>query len=132
MTERYSVSDGVIWEDIVGYARAVQIANVIEVSGTTATEGERVIGKGDAYLQAKYIFEKIEKALKKLNALLSDVIRTRMYVTDISTWKQVAKAHQEYFGNIKPATTMVEVSKLIHPDLLVEIEATAIISEHRY
>ena len=124
---RRSVSDGVMWEDVVGYARAVRVGNIIEVSGTTAADGDKIVGKGSPYLQTKFILEKIAKALVKLEGSLENVTRTRIYVTGISFWQEVAKAHQECFSHIKPATSMVEVSKLIHPDLLVEIEATAII-----
>lgn len=126
--QRENISSNTIWEDKVGYSRAVKIGNVIEVSGTTATNGDEVIGKGNMYEQAKFIFQKIEKALLQANVGLQDVIRTRMYVTDISQWEEAAKAHHEYFKNIKPAATLVEVSKLINPDHLIEIEVTAIIS----
>ena len=121
------ISSGTEWENIVGYSRAVRVGNVIEVSGTVASDGNNVVGENDAYLQTKFILKKIETALKQADASLNDVVRTRIYVKDISKWREVAKAHQEVFGNIKPATSMVEVSALISPEYLVEIEATAIL-----
>lgn len=121
------ISSGAKWENIVGYSRAVRVGNVIEVSGTVASDGNNVVGKNDVYLQTKFILEKIETALKEAEASLNDVVRTRIYVKDISKWSEVAKAHCEVFGNIKPATSMVEVSSLISPEYLVEIEATAIL-----
>jgi enamine deaminase RidA (YjgF/YER057c/UK114 family) len=121
------ISSGAKWENIVGYSRAVRVGNVIEVSGTVASDGSNVVGKNDVYLQTKFILEKIETALKEAEASLNDVVRTRIYVKDISKWIEVAKAHCEVFGNIKPATSMVEVSSLISPEYLVEIEATAIL-----
>ena len=117
------VSTGSPWEDKVGYSRAVKIGNVIEVSGTTAT-GE---GLTDEYSQTKAIIESVAKVLEGLDASLNDVVRTRVYVTDISKWEAVGKAHGEFFGKIKPAMAMVEVSKLINPEILVEIEFTAIV-----
>lgn len=126
---RINYPSGAKWEDIVGYSRAVKIGNVIEVSGTTAVDGEAIKGEGDAYLQAKIILSKIEIILSEAGASLSDVIRTRIFVTDISRWEEIGKAHGEFFGTIMPATSMVEVKALIHPGMLVEIEATAIISD---
>ncbi|MBX2898830.1 MAG: RidA family protein [Cyclobacteriaceae bacterium] len=123
---RINYSTGAKWEDIVGYCRAVQIGNTIEVSGTVASDGNQVIAKGDFYGQTRYIIEKIEGVLTKAGFALSDVVRTRIYVTDISNWEAVGKAHGEFFKNIKPVTSMVEVSGLIAPDYLVEIEATAV------
>jgi len=123
------ISSGAKWEDIVGYSRAVKIGNQIEVAGTTAIENDEIVGPGDAYLQTKFIIQKIEKALTEAGAGLKDVIRTRIYVTDISQWEEIGKAHGEFFRNIKPASTMVEVKGLVSPDMLVEIEATAIIVE---
>lgn len=120
-------SSGAQWENIVGYSRAVRVGNVIEISGTTAVDGNVVVGKGDIYAQAVFIFQKIEKVLIEAGSSLQDVVRTRMYVTDISKWEQVGKAHSLFFNEIKPATTMVEVSKLINEDLLIEIEFTVII-----
>ena len=121
------ISSGTEWENIVGYSRAVRVGNVIEVSGTVASDGINLVGKEDVYLQTKFILKKIESALKEADASLNDVVRTRIYVKDISRWREVAKAHQDIFGNIKPATSMVEVSSLISPEYLVEIEATAIL-----
>jgi enamine deaminase RidA (YjgF/YER057c/UK114 family) len=123
---RTNLNSGVIWEDIVGYSRAVKVGNVIEVAGTTAMNGEELVGKDDAYAQTKYILEKIATALEQLGASMKDVVRTRIYVTNIEEWEAVGKAHGEVFKNIKPAATMVEVSRLIHPDLKVEIEVSAI------
>ena len=126
MSHRKNISSASPWEDVVGYSRAVRIGNIIEVSGTTAVEGDKIIGN-NVYEQASFIFEKIEAVLHKGNASMKDVIRTRMYITDISKWEEAARAHSEYFTEIKPATTMVEVSALIDPRLLIEIEATAIL-----
>jgi enamine deaminase RidA (YjgF/YER057c/UK114 family) len=126
---RLNISSNSPWEDVVGYSRAVRIGNNVEVSGTTAVENGAVIGLHDYYLQTKFILIKIEKALKDAGCELKDVVRTRIYVCDISKWEEVAKAHAEFFKDIKPAATMVEVSKLIAPELLVEIEASAICSE---
>ena len=127
MGNRRHISSGTIWEDQVGYSRAVRIGNVVEVSGTTSVDGDKIIGKGDLYIQTKFILQKIEHALQEAGAEMSDVIRTRMYVTDISKWEEAGKAHAEFFHTIKPATTMIEVSQLIDPGLLIEIEASAII-----
>jgi enamine deaminase RidA (YjgF/YER057c/UK114 family) len=125
---RTNYSSGAKWEDIVGYSRAVKIDNTIEVTGTVAVdENSLLVGKDDAYAQTKFIIEKIEKVLKQAGASLKDVVRTRMYVTDISRWEEYGKAHGEFFKDIKPCTTMVEVSALIAPEYLVEIEATAIV-----
>ena len=121
------ISSSAKWENIVGYSRAVRVGNVIEVSGTVASDGNNVVGENDVYLQTKFILKKIESGLKEAEASLNDVVRTRIYVRDISKWREVAKAHQEVFGNIKPATSMVEVTSLISPEYLVEIEATAIL-----
>lgn len=126
---RRKVSSGSPWEDIVGYSRAVRVGNVVEVAGTTAMDGDILIGKGDMYTQTVFILKKIEKALTELGTSLDDVVRTRMFVTDISQWEQAGKAHGEFFSKIKPAATMVEVSRLIDDDLLIEIEVTAIIAE---
>lgn len=127
---RINISTGAKWEDIVGYSRAVKIGNLIEVTGTVAVDGSgELVGKGDVYLQTKFIILKVESVLQQLNAKLSDVVRTRIFTTDISRWEEIGKAHGEFFGEIKPATTMLEISKLINPDYLVEIEFTAVVSE---
>lgn len=120
-------SSGAVWENTVGYSRAIKVGNVIEISGTTASDGDTIVGKGNMYEQAFYIFQKIEKVLVEAGSSLSDVVRTRMYVTNISDWEEAGRAHAHFFGEIKPATTMIEVSGLINKDLLIEIEATAII-----
>lgn len=124
--ERKNYSSGAKWEDIVGYSRAVRIGNTLEVTGTVAVDENGIVGKGNFYLQTKFIIAKIEDVLKQAGFTLTDVVRTRMFVTDISHWEEVGKAHGEFFSKIKPATTMVEVSALIEPDFLVEIEATAV------
>jgi len=126
--QRTNYSSGAKWEDIVGYSRAVRIGNIIEVTGTVAVdENSRLVGKNDAYAQTKFIIEKIEKVLQRAGATLKDVIRTRMFVTDISRWEDYGKAHGEFFKEIKPCTSMIEVKGLIAPEYLVEIEATAIL-----
>jgi enamine deaminase RidA (YjgF/YER057c/UK114 family) len=127
MSERINISSGSPWEDVVGYSRAVKVGNIIEVAGTTAMDGDTLIGKGDVYAQAKFIFEKIEKILKQAGSSMKDVVRTRIFVTNITDWELVGKVHAEFFKNIKPVATMVEVNKLISDDLLIEIEITAII-----
>ncbi|MDB5013310.1 MAG: RidA family protein [Daejeonella sp.] len=127
MTKRINISSKSPWEDEIGYCRAVRVGQVIEVSGTTAMDGEILIGLGDIYEQTTFIIQKIEKALIDAGGSLKDVVRTRMYVTNIELWQEAGRAHGEFFKLIKPAATMVEVSKLISPDLLIEIEATAII-----
>jgi enamine deaminase RidA (YjgF/YER057c/UK114 family) len=128
-SNRTNYSSGAKWEDIVGYSRAVKVGNVIEVTGTVAVnEHNELIGEGDAYLQTKFILQKIELVLLQAGATLQDVVRTRMFVTDITQWEAYGKAHGEIFADIKPCTTMVEVSKLIAPEYLIEIEATAILS----
>nr|WP_294904161.1 RidA family protein [uncultured Lacibacter sp.] len=128
MSSRKNISSGSPWEDVVGYSRAVRVGNVVEVAGTTAMDGDVLVGEGSVYLQTQYIFKKIEKALAEAGATLQDVVRTRMFVTDISTWEEAGKAHGEVFAAIKPASTMVEVSALIDERLLIEIEATAVIA----
>src|SRR5688572_8236526 len=127
--ERVNYSSGSKWEDIIGYSRAVKIGNLVEVTGTVASGDDgKVVGREDAYAQTKYIYEKIEKVLLRAGASMKDVVRVRMFVTDISRWQEYGKAHSEFFSQIKPCNTMVEVNALIEPDYLVEIEATAIIS----
>ena len=125
---RTNYSSGAKWEDIVGYSRAVKIGNTIEVTGTVAVDANNeVVGWNDAYAQTRFIIEKIGAVLKKAGASLSDVVRTRMFVTDISRWEEYGRAHGEFFGTIKPCTSMIEVKGLIDPDYLIEIEATAVI-----
>lgn len=126
---RQNISSGAKWEDIVGYSRAVRIGNVLEVSGTVAVNDQGVVGEGDFYQQTCFIIQKIEGVLKQAGFTLEDVVRTRTYVTDISHWEEVGKAHGEFFGKIKPATSMIQVSAFIEPDYLVEMEVTAMRSE---
>lgn len=130
MNNRTNISSGAIWEDKVGYCRAVKVGNHIEVSGTVASdEHGNVVGEGNAYEQTKYILQKIEKALQQAGASLKDVVRTRMFVTDISRFDEYGKAHGEAFSAIKPCTSMIEVKGLVAPEYLIEIEATAILAE---
>lgn len=127
--KRQNISSGAKWESIVGYSRAVKIGNHLWVAGTTATdESGEVVGRGDAGEQTRYILAKIERALKEGGATLNDVVRTRIFATDISQWEAIGRVHGEVFANIRPASTMVEVSKLIDPDHLVEIEIDAFIA----
>lgn len=125
---RLKLPSGSKWEDIVGYSRLVRVGNIIEIAGTTAVDDQnQVHGKNDPYQQTKFIIEKISSYLQKAGASLEDIVRTRIFVTNIAEWENIGRAHGEYFSRIKPVTSMVEVSKLISPDLLVEIEVTAII-----
>ena len=127
MVARRKVSAKTPWGDIMGYSRAVEVGKIITVSGTTATDASgSVVGRGDVHAQTVYAIEKIEAALKELGASLDDVVRTRIFTTDVSLWKEIARAHGKFFGKTKPANTLVEVSKLIDKDLLIEIEADAI------
>lgn len=129
MNTRINISSGAKWEDIVGYSRVVRVGNIIEVAGTTAVdERGEIVGGNDPYAQTKYILQKVEKALVDAGASLKDVTRTRMFVTDISKWEEIGRAHGEFFREIKPAASMIEVKRLISPGLLVEIEVTAVIS----
>ncbi len=132
MTKRINISSGAKWEDIVGYSRAVRVGNMIEVAGTTAVdERGEIVGVNNPYEQTKYILAKIESALTEAGASMKDVVRTRMFVTDISKWEEIGKAHGEFFKEIKPAASMIEVKGLINPELLVEIEVTAVLSEDK-
>jgi len=132
MKKRINISSGAKWEDIVGYSRAVRVGNMIEVAGTTAVdERSEIVGVNNPYEQTKYILAKIESALIEAGASMKDVVRTRMFVTDISKWEEIGKAHGEFFKEIKPAASMVEVKGLINPELLVEIEVTAVLSEDK-
>lgn len=126
--ERTNYSSGTKWEEVVGYSRAVKVGNMVEVTGTVAVDDSgNLVGAGDAYAQTKFILEKIAAVLQRAGSNMSQVVRTRLFVTDISCWEEYGRAHGEVFREIKPCTTMVEVSKLISPEYLIEIEATAII-----
>jgi enamine deaminase RidA (YjgF/YER057c/UK114 family) len=126
--DRQNICSGSKWEPIVGYSRAVRVGSHIRVAGTTATDPSgQVVGAGDPYRQAVYILEKIRAALREAGAGLGDVVATRMYVTDISAWQEIGRAHQEFLGQIRPAATMVEVKALVAPEMVVEIEVEAIV-----
>jgi len=130
MSARQNIASGAPWEDAVGYSRAVRIGNLVEVSGTTAVDDDgNVVGAGDLYAQTRFVLQKIASALSAAGAGVEDVVRTRIYLTDITQWEQAARAHREVFERVRPAASGVQVARLIRDDLLVEIEATAIIAD---
>lgn len=128
--QRQNFSGGAKWEEIVGYSRAVKVGNIVEVTGTVAFGDDgQVVGKNDPYAQTKYIYQKIASVLERTGAAMKDVVRIRMFVTDISKWEEYGRAHSEFFKEIKPCLSMIEISALIDPGYLVEIETTAIITD---
>jgi enamine deaminase RidA (YjgF/YER057c/UK114 family) len=130
--QRTNFSSGTHWESIVGYSRAVRLGDFVYVSGTTATDKEgKIVGVANPYLQTIQIVKNIETALQSVNASLKDVVRTRIYVTDISNWEEVGQGHAEFFNQIRPATTLIEVSHLVNPEILVEIEVDAIVTDSK-
>lgn len=129
MASRKLISTGDPWESVVGYSRAIRFGNVIEVAGTTAVKDGQVVAKGDPYGQTRFILEKIKGAVEEAGGKMEDTVRTRIFVTDIAHWQQVGKAHGEFFRDIRPASSMVEVSALVNPEMLVEIELTAVIKK---
>ena len=130
MTERINISSGTKWEDFVGYSRAVRVGNIVTVAGTTAVnEAGDVVGENDVYVQTQFIFSKIEKALNEAGATRSDIVRTRMFAVNIDEWEEIGRAHGEFFADVRPAATLVEVSRLINPELLIEIEVDAVCAD---
>ncbi len=128
MSDRLRVSSGTPWEAKVGYSRAIRVGNTVWTAGTTASDAEgQVIGKGDAYAQMRYILDKIQDALAQAGATMADVVRVEIFVTDISRWQEIGRAHAEVFGAIRPVNFMVEVARLVDPDHLVEVAVTAVI-----